>query len=270
MQGASRASLDAAKSALDEKAAQSSTDLVAVGDGLHAVVRVLDSSSTLLRALADPTSDVAARSALVQGLLASHLDAAALELLTTIVSRRWALARDLSDALELVAERAILLASEREGTLDAVEDELFRFARVLDAESGFRAALTDPGLPSENKDALLAGLLTEKVQSVTLRILRQVVQHPRGRSLEDALRDKSSAAADVRKRRIARVTSAVALDSAQTDRLAAALERAFGFPVQLQIDVDPDLLGGAVVRVGEQVIDGTTLRRLTSARRQFA
>ena len=93
---------------------------------------------------------------------------------------------------------------------------------------------------------------------------------PRGRTLEDGLADYAALAADIRSRSVATVTSAVALDDAQQERLSAALAQSLGRSVQVQVEVDNTMLGGLVVRVGDEVIDGSTLHRLREARRALA
>jgi F-type H+-transporting ATPase subunit delta len=93
---------------------------------------------------------------------------------------------------------------------------------------------------------------------------------PRGRTLEDGLEDYAALAADVRSRTLATVTTAVALDEGQKQRLAASLSAQLGVAVQLQVEIDPKVVGGVVVHVGDEVIDGSTRHRLAEARRRLA
>jgi len=183
-----------------------------------------------------------------------------------VVSQRWSSPRDLVDATEVLAVQAALLVAQADGSLDEVEDELFRFSRVVAQDPALRAVLTDRGLPDDRKTALLDGLLGERTRPETQRLVTSLVLAPRGRTLEDGLAEYGRLAAEIRERSVARVTSAIRLTDAQEERLAAALARTLGREVQLQVDVDPAVVGGLVVRVGDEVIDGTTKHHLRAAR----
>ena len=241
-----------------------------VADGLFAVVRLLDSSGQLRRTLADPTTAAASKNDLLDNLLGSQLDPLPLQVLKDAVAQRWSGARDLVDGIEVLAAQARFLVAEADSSLDDVEDELFRFSRIVARDPELRAVLTDRGLDVARKRELLEALLAQRVRPATLSIIEQLVLSPRGRTLEDGLEEYAALAASIRSRSIATVTSAIALDAATEERLAAALTRTLGRPVQLQVEVDPKVVGGLVVRVGDEVIDGSTLHRLREARRALA
>jgi F-type H+-transporting ATPase subunit delta len=268
MQGSSRESLVAVRERL--AALPDAGSLGAVAEGLFSVVQLLDREGNLRRTLGDASLPGEARAALVDGLLGSQVDAQALALVKDVVAQRWSSARDVVDALEVLAVTAVFLVAEADGTLDQVEDELFRFARTVAREPELRGVLTDRGLAVERKQALLNGLLDGKVQGGTKRIVEALVVTPRGRTLEDGLTDYADLAADVRSRTLATVTSAVPLSDAQKERLAASLSAQLGRTVQLQVEVDPKVVGGVVVHVGAEVIDGSTRHRLAEARRRLA
>ena len=176
----------------------------------------------------------------------------------------------MSDALIEGYARALFEIARAEGTLDEVEDELFRFARLLEREPALRAALTDPGLPDDRKSALLRDLLGERARPQTLRLVEIAVTRSRGRSVETALDELADLAAQRRSRFVAQVRVARPLEAQQEARLAAGLERLYGRRVQLQVDVDPAVLGGISVRVGDEVLDGTVQRNLEAVRRSLA
>lgn len=271
MQGASRAALAEVRGQLSALAAEL-PDAAAVGgiaEGLFAVVRLLDREGSLRRSLADPTTPFDAKERLLDGLLGEQLDSLPMRLLKDVVRPRWSSARHLVDAVEVLAVTSVFLVAEAEGSLDVVEDELFRFARTVSREPELRAVLTDRAIEVDRKRALLGGLLDGKVQPGTLRIVQALVLAPRGRTLEDGLEAFAALAADVRSRTLATVTSAVPLDEGQQARLAAVLTRQLGRTVQLLVEVDPEVVGGVVVHVGDEVIDGSTVHRLAEARRSF-
>ena len=272
MHGASRAALANARERLTALSAglPDAAGISGVADGLLAVVRLLDREGSLRRTLGDPTAPAVAKEALLDSLLGSQLDPLALTVLKQAVGARWSSARDLVDAVEVLGITAVFLVAQADGALDEVEDELFRFARTVAREPALRAVLTDRALDVERKRALLAGLLADKVKPATLRVVDALVLTPRGRTLEDGLEDFARLAADVRARTLATVTTAVPLDDAQQQRLAASLTRQLGREVQLQVEVDPSIVGGVVVRVGDEVIDGSSRHRLAEARRRFS
>ena len=157
-----------------------------------------------------------------------------------------------------------------EGGLDDLEDGLFRFGRVVAGQPDLRAALADSSLPAERKQALLNALLDGKVTPVTLRLISQMVVHPRGRSLTAALDLCAGIAAQRREQLIAEVRSAVELSATQRRQLADALAASYGHQVHLNVVIDPSVVGGISVRIGDELIDGTVASRLAAVRRKLA
>jgi F-type H+-transporting ATPase subunit delta len=272
MQGASREALVSVRESLTALRAElpDAAGFSSIAEGLFSVVRLLDREGHLRRTLGDPALPPEAKQQLVDGLLGSQLEALPLRLVKETVSKRWSSPRDQVDALEVLAVTAVFLVAEADGALDQVEDELFRFARTVAREPELRAVLTDRSLDVDRKQALINGLLDGKVQAGTKRIVDALVITPRGRTLEDGLEDYAALAADVRSRTLATVTTAVALDDAQKERLTASLSAQLGVAVQLQVEIDPKVVGGVVVHVGDEIIDGSTRHRLAEARRRLA
>ncbi len=269
MQGASRDALAASQEQLSALKAEGA-DLGAAGEGLLSVVRLLDRETSLRRALGDPTTDPEAKSGLLDGLLGSQLDAGALRLTKAVAGQRWSRSRDLVDALEVLGVTALFQVADAAGDLDTVEEELFRFERTVAREPELRSVLTDRGLADDRKTALLDGLLEGKAHPTSRRLIAAAVLEPRGRTLEDALAANAKIAADVRSRTLATVVSAVPLDDAQKARLTASLTAQLGREVQVQVEVDPKVVGGVLVRIGDEVIDGSTRHRLAVARRSLS
>jgi F-type H+-transporting ATPase subunit delta len=272
MQGSSRRSLARVQEAFAARRAAvgSPADLSAAGDDLLAVAGLLTSEIRLRNALADPATDVAARVAVVDRLLSEQVREDALALVRSAVEQRWSKSRELVDALEVLAAQALFSVAEDDGRLDAVEDELFRFGRTVAGEPALRAILTDPAVGAARKRRLLDDLLEGKAEASTRALLAHVVVYPRGRRIEDAIDDLVDLAAAGRSRVVAEVRAAVALTPDQEQRMAAALARIYAREVSLQVEVDPTVIGGAVVTVGDEVIDGSVLHRLEQARRQVA
>ncbi|HWC35040.1 MAG TPA: F0F1 ATP synthase subunit delta [Mycobacteriales bacterium] len=262
MQGASRDSLVGLRGRLPIDG-----DLTRVSNELFAVVSVVGGRASLRRALSDPSASTVAKAHVVDELFGSRLDPTSLGILREAVSSRWSQSRDLIDALEEIAVDAALITAQTAGELDAVEDELFRFGRIIEGEPELRDALTNRSLPASTKQDLLHRLLDGKVNGVTFTLIERVVVEPRGRTVERALQDLSSLAAQRRDRLVAHVTSATALSEAEQSDLTAALSRTFGHDLRLQVVVDASLIGGLTVRVGDELIDASVARQLAEARR---
>jgi F-type H+-transporting ATPase subunit delta len=270
LQAASRESLADLNARLDVFVDQvGAAELDSLGDELFAVTRLLAGQPGLRRHLADPSVAESARTGFAERLFGERISRPSLEAVSAAVSARWSRPLDLIDALETLARNATLSAAEKNGRLDDVEDELFRFGRVLDREPELGGLLADTGTPADGRVALLDRLLDGKVTPTTAALLRQAVRLPRGRHLDTVAEELAELAAARRQRSIARVVTPVRLAPAQEDRLRDTLTRLYGRPMSLQIELDEALLGGLVVRVGGEVIDGSVAGRIEAARRSL-
>jgi F-type H+-transporting ATPase subunit delta len=264
MQGASRKSLSGLRDRLPTDG-----DLAQLSEQLYAVVSLLTVQGSLRRALSDPAASDRAKVQVVDSLFDSRLEAGALDLVREAAQSRWSQPRDLLDSLEELAVDAALGAAERAGQLDEVEDELFRFERILDAEPELRSTITSGNYSNEVKRQLLHTLLDGKVSDVTFALLERAVLEPRGRTIEHALRELSTLAAKRRNRLIAHVTTATELSIEEQQGLADALGQSFDGEVRLQVVVDPSLIGGLTVQIGDELIDASVARQLDDARRRL-
>jgi F-type H+-transporting ATPase subunit delta len=183
------------------------------------------------------------------------------------VSARWSGPADLVEAAESLARQALLAAAEKQRALDGVEDQLFRFGRILDREPALTSLLSDTDVPADKRVALLDEVLGDKVYPVTAALLRETVRTPRGRHLDVTAEELADLAAARRNRSVARVRTAVALSDAQEQRLTGTLTRLYGRDMSLQVELDESLLGGMVIRVGDEVVDGSVAGKLAAARR---
>lgn len=153
--------------------------------------------------------------------------------------------------------RALFEVARADGTLDEVEDELFRFARSYEASEALRTTLADEGIPAAKRQAIIEDLLGESATRTTVQLLSMVIGAGKASDLvaiTDALVQRASAAKQLE---VAEVRAAVALTPDQQDRLKAAIANATGKQVNLKVIVDPSVLGGLVATVGDIVIDGS-------------
>jgi F-type H+-transporting ATPase subunit delta len=271
MRGASRAALAAAKDRLAAALAPGSAEQASqVGDELFAVAGLLDREPGLRRALSDPSREPAARARLADGLLSGKISAVTLTQVSGLAGERWSAPRDVADAAEELAVTAIAMSADASGELDDLEDELFRFGRIVQANPGLRAALANQFAPAEGRRQLVSDLIAGKVAPAALRLITQLAAQPRGRSLDRSLDSYANLVAALRQRLVAEVRVAAPLADAQRSRLAAGLAAAYGHDVHLNVVLDPDVLGGMSVRIGDQLINGTVVSRLAELRRQAA
>jgi len=272
LRGASRASLTEATqhlaAVLSGSVARGRMALVVGGD-LFAVVHLLDREHALRRALADPAKPGDEKAAVAGALLAGKVSPAAAKFTAAAVRLRWSSPRELADALAQLAVIALVTAADAERKLDDLEDELFRFSRVVAAQPELRIALSNPLLPPERKHDLISWLLEGKVTDVTQRLISEAAEHPRGRSLDANLEEYARLAAQWRERLVAVVRTATELSADQRARLAAALAGAYGHEVHLNVVIDPGVIGGLSVQVGDEVIDGTVASRVAAVRRRL-
>ncbi|ABS02755.1 F-type H+-transporting ATPase subunit delta [Kineococcus radiotolerans] len=268
--GVAKASLAAAQQVLDVQLSAEGADAGKTGEDLFAVTSLLDSSVGLRRALTDPSRSGAAKAEFVRRTLSGRITPAALETVVALASARWAAGRDLSDATERLAVVAVVTQAERSGHLDALEDELFRFARTVAGSPALRDALADRTAPDANRASLAARLLLGKASPETVQLARRAASSSRGMRAERLLEEWVEVVAKRREQLVAHVVSATPLTDAQRERLAATLSRQYGRAIRVNLDVDPHLVGGLRVSVGDDVIDGSISTRLDEARRRLA
>ncbi|MGA4990996.1 F0F1 ATP synthase subunit delta [Nonomuraea bangladeshensis] len=268
MRGLSRTSLAEVEERFN--AVAGSADLGTLSDELFAVADLLDREHGLRRALSDQARPAEVKTRTVRALLEGKVGAAALTTVESAVAARWSRAGDLADVLERLGVVAAAAEAESQSRLDDVEDELFRFGRVVAANPDLRRALADTAGPAEGKRQLLGDLLSGKVAPTSLRLITQVVLHPRGRSLEAGLEEFGQLVAQQRQRLVAVVRSAVELTEAQKRRLSSWLRTSYGRDVHLNVEVDKRVLGGFSVRIGDEIIDTTIVGRIEEVRRRLA
>jgi len=163
---------------------------------------------------------------------------------------------------------ALFRLVQAEGELERVEDELYRFGKVLESNYELKRALSDQAVDSSVRTGMLEELTGDKVSTQTLGLLSFVVDQNRGRLLPEILARLSALVAESRQAAVAEVRSAIPLDDEQEAQLAEGLSKATGLNIELKVIVDPSVMGGLVTKIGDTVIDGTVRRRLEQLREQ--
>jgi F-type H+-transporting ATPase subunit delta len=238
-------------------------------DDLFGVAAVLRREPKLRRTLTDGSLPAKAKVGLVKQIFGGSVASASLDLLSSAVSRSWTSPRDLADALEHLGVVAVVRGAEQRDEADALESELFAFGRIVADNHDLRDSLSDPTRSVEDKQALVGGLLEGRATRATVRLAQQSVTGTY-RTVALAIEDYQKIAADHRDRLVATVRVAHELSADDERRLADALASQYGRPVHLNTLVDPDVIGGMRVAIGDDVIDGTVSNRLDEARRRLA
>lgn len=235
---------------------------------MFAVVDALEASPTLRRAVTDPGRPEGARRGLVHGLLDDKVDKAVADLVAESATLRWAGGRTFAAALERQAVRGQLIVADQRGELDDTEDQLFRFARLVESNPELRNLLGDRAIELSKRQELVEGLLSGRATDPTIVLAKRAVA-ARQRTFGHTIESYVTLAAAQKNRALATVRVAKPLSSDQRKRLRDALTKQIGRDVAIQEIVDPDVLGGMRVEVGDEVFEGTVSDRLEEARRLF-
>jgi F-type H+-transporting ATPase subunit delta len=268
MRSASRDAQAAVVARFDTTSASlSPSELATLSDELVAVDNLLLREPILARHLADTTGEPDAKKQLLQRLLGGKVGPTTLDLLDTAVSSRWSKTGDLVSAIEHVARLSLLAKAERDNQADEVAEQLFRFSRIMDAEPRLTTLLSDYSRPAAERVSLVRGVLQRAsgANPTAGALLGQTVDLLRGERADEAVHDLAELAIARRGEVVAQVSAAADLSDAQRRRLTEILTRIYHTPVSLQVTVNPELLGGLSVAVGDEVIDGTLASRLDAA-----
>lgn len=263
------ANAEARQGAVDAVLSELRTVPAGLSDELFAIADVLGGSAQLRKAVSDPSLPVDDRRAVVRQLFTGKVSAVAVSVVEAAISQSWRSALALVGAVERQGVRAVLLVAEKDGTLDEVEEALFRFGRIVDADHDLRTALGDRNSSLEARESLVTTLLHGKVPDETLALARRAVA-ARNHTFDLTLESYLQISAALRRRSMATVVVAHPLTADQEARLKAALTAQVNRPVNLMVVVDPSLVGGVKVEIGDEIIDGSMAGRFEAARRQLA
>lgn len=272
MRAASREALAQVSGLIDDKI-RNSDNVVAyaaqTGTEIFDTVDALDADRSLRVAVAESSWKSAQRVGIMNQVFGGKVADSTLEVLSAAAERVWSTPREMRTGLVLLGRRALLRGAESEGQLGQVEDELFQLSRVLNREGKLSQLLSDRTETAERKRGLLASVLYGKVSKYTEALALQVIGRPEHNPADD-IKALAVEAAALTGRTAAHVTSAESLNEGQQSALAEKLERIYGQKISIHSEVDPSLLGGVVIRVGDEVIDGSTRGKLTRLRDNLA
>ena len=248
----------------------SGADLTALGSELDSVSDLLLSEVPLRRTLSEGTLSADGRAGIANRLLTGKIGEPALGVAQFAVRQPWASSRDLQEALRRVSRTAMFVRAERTGELDDVEDQLFRFARIVDGSPELSVILDDPTADPDARSVLVHRLLAGRSHSLVTELMDALARDTAGRSFTHGIRELVDQAAQRREKVVAIVQAAVPMTAEQTTRLVGSLGRIYGREVSVHVEVEPSLVGGIRVQVGDEVIDGSVAARLEALRRRMA
>ncbi|MEY3615401.1 MAG: synthase subunit delta [Actinomycetota bacterium] len=150
-----------------------------------------------------------------------------------------------------------------------VEDEMFRLARAFESNEGLRSSLSDATLPIDRRQKIVEQLLGGKANNVTVQLASLLVGTGHIALLPQVADALVKRASSEKQLEVAEVRSAIELSDAQKARLAEALSKATGKKLNLKVVVDPNVIGGLVATVGDEVIDDTVRTRLDQVKSRF-
>ena len=274
MAGVSSESLATALGALEAKLPTASLQLA---KELFGILGMVDSSAGLRRALTDPSRSGDEKSTLVRQLVGGKVSADAAEIAGGLASSRWASARDIGDALETLAATVVISVAENKSAVSAsgitgleeLENDLFSFNQAVASSHEVQRALSEPQASAAAKSAL-AEKLVPGVSEEAKVLITQAVSQPRGIKPTRLVERFAELAAKRQQRWIATVSVTRPLSQTQLARLQAGLNNLYGRELKVNINVDPALIGGIRVQVGDEVLDASVLTRLGELQRQLA
>ena len=242
--------------------ARAADALPRVREELFGLAGLLRTQPLLRKSLADIAIPPAAKRGMLRDLFSRQLDQNTLSLVEDLAAED-SVSHRLRQVLDDLGVQAMLAEADAAGEIPDVADQLFRFSRVVDANPALRSALTNPYLDDDRKRELVADLLADRAAGTTVLLASWAATRPGDPAA--ALRAIADRAAARRQRVIVEARTAIDLDEDRRTRLAEALTEATGRPVDVQVVVDPSVVGGVVARVGDEVIDGSVRRKLAMA-----
>ena len=238
------------------------TDLFVVADAI--------SSSTQLRGiLSDSSTESAAKDDLIDRVFKTKVSANALEFVKKVVALRFSRSMDLVIVLEQLGVHAASATASKTSVLDQVQDELFSFQQVVASDRDLQFALSNKSAPNETKLALVKALIGSKAHLVTQALINQAVGSARGRRVAVVIDQFAKQVAAYGQSLVATVTVSKELEQSQVERLRSTLAGTYGQQVSLNIEIDPSIIGGMVVQIAGEIIDGSVSTRLQNLKLQL-
>ena len=239
---------------------------LATATELFAAANALHSSKQLRAALSDPSAEATGKVQLVQKVFGSKLSSEVVSVLTSVAQARWSSARDMADSMESLGVRALARASK---DLDGLQTDLFEIQQMVSSDPELELALSSTRATGEQKQALVSRLLSSKVSDSALALAMQAVFSKTYKRFAEVLEQYGFWIAEFAGESVAHIRVARELSQAQLERLTKALAGYFGRELQINVEVDPEIIGGVHIAINGEVLDATVLTKLQNARLQL-
>lgn len=267
MSSSTRQAVSAAKEILSPLLADAE---LRFAEEIFAIGSAVASSKQLRSILSDPSAEIAGKKAAINAVFGASVSERSVDFIAKLVGLRWSNGQDLVRALEELAVHAVAAIAARANSLEKLESELFEFRKVVDSSQDLQIALSGRQASYEQKLALVEKLTEGKFGSEAMLLIRFALAGSTKRRLSEVIEQFGRLLANFAGRLVATVTVATPLTSEQQSSLEKVLSRDYGHALRLNVEVDPEILGGIKVQVAGEIIDGSVANRLKQARMMLA
>lgn len=236
---------------------------------LFVVADAISGSTQLRGILSDTSTESEAKNALIERVFGKKVSASAVEFVKKVAALRFSRSMDLVIVLEQLGVYAAAATASKTNLLDQVQSELFTFQQVVASDRDLQFALSNKSAPNETKLALVDALIGSKANSVTQALVRQAVGSARGRRVAIVIDQFAKQVAAYGDSLVATITVSKELEQGQVERLRSTLASTYGRQISLNIEIDPSILGGMVVQIAGEIIDGSVSTRLQNLKLQL-
>lgn len=237
---------------------------------LFTIGAAVASSIQLRNLLSDPSGEAKAKQGALAAVFGKSVSKNALAFANTLSGLRWSKGSDLVAAFEQIGVYVVASIAAKSGDLNSLETELFAARQVIDSDQELQQALSSRQADIESKVALVSSLFAKKLSASASLLVRFAVVGSRHLKLSEVLERFGKQVSEVASRLVATVTVAQPLSAAQFKKLESALSASYGQELNLNVEIDPSILGGVKVQVSGEIIDGSVASRLNQAKLQLA
>lgn len=232
---------------------------------LFEAATIVKGSAPLLRSITDPARDGEDRADLARAVFGGKAEGEVVDLLAGLARRRWAEGSDFVEAISYMGVQTLLVSAQLDNRLDEVEEDMYRAVRLLSSERRLRIALQDRSASVESRIEL-AHQVFGRLEPETRALLDEAIREPGRESIISHLRTWIGYSGQRAEHLVAIVTAAVPMEQDQEERLTSILERMYERPVTIHVGIDPAIIGGLRIRIGDDVIDGTLASRINEVK----
>ena len=266
---ASRIADRVSRDSLAPKLRATAEDAWRIGNELFSVTNVLDRNIRLERALTDPSRPVEDKVALLNKLVGYQAHEMTMEILTDLVGRRWSRVSDIANAVEDFGVDGMMYYADATDATLQVSIELAELHSALLNLPVVRSGLSSDRAPAEARIKLLYALVGNKdLNKVTMRLAEHAACNPRRRRYLSTIHWLINKFSRHMGESMVTVTTAAPLNPEQVDKLIAVYSKRLGRPVHINSNVDPTVIGGMRIEIGDEVTDNTVVAQLQQLQRR--